>query len=215
MTNVYLSEQEQIQAVKDWLKKYGLSIVIGVAVALLGSYAYRYWQQQQLIMAERASIIYAQMLGSVAKNQPQQLQQFADQLMTEYKRTPYAALAGLMLAKNAVNNSKYDFAVEKLQWVISHARDSAVRQIARIRAARILLAQNKAVEALALIQTVDNPQFQPAIDEVRGDILATQGNKGEARAAYQAALEKIPTSAMNRMWLQMKFDQLADGTKNS
>jgi predicted negative regulator of RcsB-dependent stress response len=211
----YVSEQEQIQAIKDWLRKYGLSIVIGVAVALIGSYGYRYWQQRQLVLAERASIIYEQMLGSVIKSQPQQAQQFADQLMTDYKRTPYADLAGLMLAKNAVKNEKYDVAVDKLQWVIGHARDSALRQIARIRAARLLLAQGKASDALALIKTVDNPTFQPAIDGVRGDILVAQGKKAEARDAYQAALATIPASAMNRMWLQMKSDQLASSTDNS
>jgi predicted negative regulator of RcsB-dependent stress response len=209
MSNVYLSEQEQIQAIKDWLKKYSLSIVIGIAVALLGSYGYRYWQQQKLITADRASLIYAQLLGSIAKKQPQELQQFAEQLMTQYKRTPYADLAGLLWAKNAVNNGKYVEAASMLQWVIGHARDSAIRQIARIRAARILLAQNKTAEALTTVQTVDNSAFQPAIDAVRGDILAAQGNKAEARNAYQAALKEMPTSAMNRMWIQMKFDQLA------
>jgi predicted negative regulator of RcsB-dependent stress response len=209
MANIYLSEQEQVQALKDWLKKYGLSIVIGVAVALVGSYAYRYWQQRQLIMAERASIIYAQMLGSAVKNQPQQLQQFADQLMTDYKRTPYADLAALLLSKNALNDGKYDLALEKLQWVVVHAPDKSVREIARLRMARILLAQNKTAEALGAIQKIEDPEFQPAIDEVRGDILVAQGNKVEARSAYHAALEKMPASAMNRMWLQMKFDQLA------
>src|SRR5579871_4833416 len=99
--NVYMNEQEQIQIIKDWWKKYGLSVIIGVILALAISWGWRYWQQHQQQTAEQASALFEQMLVLSTNHQP--FAAAADQLIKNYPRTPYAALANLTLADQAVS----------------------------------------------------------------------------------------------------------------
>ena len=63
----------------------------------------------------------------------------------------------------------------------------ALKQIARLRAARILLAMQKNQDALDLLATVDDPTYQPLIDEVKGDIYQAMGQTEQAKQAYESA----------------------------
>ena len=41
----YLTEQEQIEQLKTWIKQYGLTILFGIVIALVLSFSWHYWQQ--------------------------------------------------------------------------------------------------------------------------------------------------------------------------
>ena len=47
-------------------------------------------------------------------------------------------------------------------------------------------------------------------EELRGDIMLTQGDRAAARQAYQKAIEAGNEAAANRELLQQKLDDLAD-----
>ena len=40
----YSSDQEQIDAIKNWLRENGMAIFVGVAVGFGGLYGWQYWQ---------------------------------------------------------------------------------------------------------------------------------------------------------------------------
>ncbi len=58
-----LSEDEQWDALKRWLKTNGPSILIMVAVALLAYFGWQWWQGRQDRQARDAGAVYAQIIA--------------------------------------------------------------------------------------------------------------------------------------------------------
>ena len=207
--NVYMSEQEQLQAIRNWLKKYGPSVIIGIVIAFVASFGWRYWLQHQLQQRSQASMFYEQMLLNQSSHQNQQATQFGNELMQKYQQTPYAVLAGLTLANQAVEQGDLTLAAKNLQWVIENAHDKAIQVIAKLRQARILLAQNKPQDALKLLNTINDKNFLPEIAIVKGDAFIALGDKTSARAVYQQALNTLPPNATIKSMVKMKLDATA------
>jgi|WetSurMetagenome_2_1015567.scaffolds.fasta_scaffold169862_2 predicted negative regulator of RcsB-dependent stress response len=181
------SDKEQIQMFKDWWKKYGNTIVFGIVIFFIANYGWKYWQKTQDLKVERASMTFLQMIDAESKQQKTEVTLFAKRLMQDYKKSPYASLAALVLAKDAVYAKDYPLALEHLNWVINHAKSSSLRQIARLRAARIANMLKKPEQALILLAKVDDNAFIAAINEVQGDSYTIAGDVNKATKAYQEA----------------------------
>ena len=63
--SVHLSEEEQLEVMKRWWKDYGRTVVIAVLVAVIGYFGYTTWQDQKRQTAEKASMIYEELLKLV------------------------------------------------------------------------------------------------------------------------------------------------------
>ena len=208
---IYTSEKEQLEQIRDWFKKYGMSIVLGVAIAFVITFGWRFWQQRQVTLGQQASQLYEQLLAvqsTQAKAPNPQVAQIANELMLNYNGTPYAGLAALMLASDAVQQGQLDLAEQKLQWVVANARTKPMEQIAKIRAARVLIAQNKSQQALQLLNKISDQAYIAEIDAVKGDAYAALGKTADAQAAYQSALDAMPKDAALRPLVQMKLANL-------
>ena len=206
MSGYNTSDQEQIQMLKDWWKKYGATILTGLLVFFVANFSWSFWKNYKQRYTSEASWMYTQMLSALQMKKNEEAQVFGDNLVKNYSRTPYASLAELWLAKEAVEQNKLDTALTQLQWVMQHASNDNLKQIARLRAARILLANNKNAEALNLLQQVDDEGYKAAIAELRGDILLAQDKQKEAIAAYQEALSA--SKEESSFLLKMKLERL-------
>jgi predicted negative regulator of RcsB-dependent stress response len=185
----YLSDKEQVQLIKDWWKKYGNTVLLGIAVFLFANFGMRYWQQHQKQNSLRASETYGQLISAWEQGKDDQAKLYGNYLMKYFPRNTYASLAGLLLAKKAVEEDNLNESLSDLNWVIKHAENKSLRQIARIRAARVLASENKIAAGLKLLQTIDNEAYLTAIYEARGDLLLKQGDQKSASLAYQEALQ--------------------------
>lgn len=205
----YLTEQEQIDLLKNWIKRYSLVILAGVILAIILITGWRYWQQRQEKMLTRASSIYDEMLNGRAQNDRTKTEAQAQKLFNRYPKTTYAELAALMLARQAAINANYIEAKTHLKWVIKNSDIPALRQIAKIRLARIQIADNKPEASLKTLTKVDDLTFNGLTDEVRGDAYLALNEINKAREAYQRALNELPNAETIRPLLQMKYDNLA------
>lgn len=204
----YISDQEQLQVIKNWWRENGKFTILMVICAVIFSYGIRSWQQYKIQKSESASIVYEQMLSDIANHRGPQFEAHAGNLMQDYATTPYASIAALSWAKAAVEKNSYDTAIEKLQWVVEHGKGNDLKQIARIREARILLMQKKYQPALDILNVVVDSSYLPLIDQVRGDIYIAMGKSSEAKSAYQQALNTLPKNEVDRSLLKMKFDNV-------
>jgi predicted negative regulator of RcsB-dependent stress response len=204
----YLTEQEQIQQLKTWLKQYGLTVVLGIALALIMTASWRYWQNYQNKIRMHASNVYDEMLSLRAQNNENGAIVQAQKLLTHYRKTPYADMASLLLARDAVLKKEYPEAIKQLNWVIDHSKNPSITEIARIRTARILLAEQKPDAALDLLEKMDDKNYLGLIDEVRGDAYLIKQDLSSAREAYQHALQELPNAEVARPILQMKYANL-------
>jgi predicted negative regulator of RcsB-dependent stress response len=205
----YLTEQEQIQQLKNWVKTYGFTILLGITIALLITSGWRYWQKREDKTLTHASLIYDRMLSMRSQNNNEASNIEANKLLTRYPKTAYAGMAAFMQARDAVLQKNYVKAKEQLQWVIDHSNNRTMKETARIRISRILINENQPDAALTLLNKIDDPHYIGLIDEVRGDAYLLKNDKKSAYDAYGLALKELPNAEISRPILVMKFNNLA------
>ncbi|MFA7833333.1 YfgM family protein [Aeromonas dhakensis] len=202
---VYTTEEQQVEVIKNWWKENGTSVIAGTVIGLVGLFGWRYYNEHQQTTQEAASQAYNEMSAQLAKGDAAGFEQ-AQSFISAHKGDSYAELAALQLAAAAVKADKLDLAAEQLT-LVATSGDESIRPIAALRLARVLNDQGKADEALAQLGKINNDAFKAQVAEVRGDILQKQGKSEEARDAYQAAADAggLQSSAE----LKLKMDDLA------
>ena len=209
------TEEEQIDAIKNWWKENGRSTVIGVVIAAAAVFGWRGWQDYERETAEAASSLY-QTLVQQSQVQPGQVLSeerrkstayIAKQLKTDYEGSSYAQYAALWLAKHAVDKGELDQARAELEWLLTQNSEVAVTQVARLRLAQVLLASGQAEAALQRIGGAPETGFEAAYYEFKGDLLLALDRADEARAAYAAGVAANTDNA--RPVIAMKLDDLA------
>ncbi|MGQ0620800.1 MAG: YfgM family protein [Panacagrimonas sp.] len=204
----HIDEEEQLENLKRWWKENWLALAtgLGIGVGAIGGWeAYRRWHDGR---AETASQMYEEMKKALAESRTDEAGRIVDRLTSEFAGTPYAATASLRSAQAAVEKGDLDAASASLSWVIEHADDDAMTQLARLRKARVLFAQARHDEALATLSG-DADSFLGLYEELRGDILLAKGDRPAARSAYDRALKAIDETATHRNLLEQKLDDLA------
>jgi predicted negative regulator of RcsB-dependent stress response len=133
----------------------------------------------------------------------------AGKLKTDYGNTQYAALAGLMLARLAVSRDDLDGAATELREVMQHGHDRDLAWIAQLRLVRVLTAQEKYDEALALADAKAPDAMAGAFAEAGGELRALRGEADAARADYQTALARLDArDGLRKSLLEMKLNQV-------
>ena len=89
-----------------------------------------------------------------------------------------------------------------------NSNSSSIRQIARIRLARLLITEKKPTDSIQLLQTVDDKYFSSLINEVRGDAYFAMRQLNKAKQSYHKAMLELPSHDTIRPILQMKYDNL-------
>lgn len=204
-----MTEQEQVQQIKNWLKQYGFTILAGIAIALVITSSWHYWQNYRNKVLTHASGVYDEMLTLRAQGNASDSIVQAKKILSHYANTPYSQMAAFLLARDAVLKKNYPEAIDQLNWVIDHSKDNSMREIARTRIARILITEKKPEDAIKLLKKIDDKNFIGLIDEIRGDAYLAMNNSADARKAYELALQELPNAEVTRPILQMKLDNLA------
>ncbi len=210
------TEEEQVEALKKWFEENGVSLVVGIVLALAAVFGYRAWDNNVRETGEAASAIYENLVSAVVAVPGEGLsesmrttgQTLADQLKNEYGDSTYAQFAGLQMARVAVEAGDLDKAATELKWVISNGAQGSIEIIARMRLARVLESMDKLDEAMATIDVKrDLGQHRSSWEEVRGDIYLAMGKNEEARQAYQLALTNVSQEGA-KPYLTMKLEDL-------
>ncbi|MGF1695112.1 YfgM family protein [Vibrio lamellibrachiae] len=201
---VYDSEEQQVEAIKDWWKENGKAVVLGAVVGLGGLFGWRYYQDSALEAKEQASESYTQVMTALLSNQAgsdEQVQSFID----ANAKSEYSVLAALQLAKVQVEANQLDEALAQLEWAKANSKDEALKAVIIYRVARIQAEQENYAGALAELSNITDANWSGRIAELRGDIELRQGNEDAAYAAYSEAQQAADASQT----LQLKLDDLA------
>lgn len=199
---------EAADRVKHFLKRYGNVLFTVILVVIVFIIGLQYWHKHQTKVEDNASVVYENLLGSVATQQNPQIQAFANQLINDYSDTPYASYAGLMLAKQAVNENKLPLAMTKLEWVISNADVPSIKNIAIIRLARVQIAANEAKQAIKTLDQVKQAEFLALANTIKGDAYLALKQTKQAKLAYMQALKEVSSKDTLSAYIQMKLYSL-------
>ncbi len=186
--DAYKTEDEQVEAFKKWWKENGTALVVGIIIVLLAAGGYRYWTAQKHSDAVQASALLDSAVEALANGDDQRVSDAAGQLLSAYSDTAYAPLAALTLAKSKHAVNDLTSAQTYLEWALDNTKDDAVKHIARVRLVSVLWDQDKAADALQLMDGVAPGEFMAIYEELRGDIYASQGENEKAIEAYELAV---------------------------
>ena len=208
------TEDEHVAELKEWWSRNGKPLVTGGLLAPVIVFGWQAFHKYQSNQSQGASMLYQQLLETTltpdGKPDAARVSELAGKLNSEFAGSAYAQYGSLFVAKVAVDSGKLDDAASELKAIVDKPANPALGEIARQRLAQVLGAQNKADEALKLLEGDADKAFLATREELKGDLLVQLGRADEASAAYQKAKAALSDEAAVG-GLQIKLDDLAKG----
>jgi predicted negative regulator of RcsB-dependent stress response len=158
-----------------------------------------------------ASVLYESLTVYVSDGDLENAESVADDLASNYANTAYAAQSNLAIAKLYMDKNRDQDAADVLNELLLMRGNKALKQIGRLRLARILLYQDKPQEVIDLLAGQDDTAFAALFAEMRGDAFAALGKITAAGDEYRIALADT-SRTINRGIVQMKLVDLPDAS---
>jgi predicted negative regulator of RcsB-dependent stress response len=196
-----LDEHEQSERVRGWLRNNGGGLVMGILLGLGAIGGWQWWQQRQANERLGAATQYDALVKQIQAGNAKQAQTTAAALGKT--GNDYAALAALQLAKQQVEAGETTAAIATLRGV--QPNDPSIAAVLKSRLARLLIADGKPQDALALL---GEKPTDPAALEARGDALFALKRTDDARAAYTQALAQLDVAMPQRRVVELKLIQV-------
>jgi predicted negative regulator of RcsB-dependent stress response len=204
----YLSESEQLEQVKAWLRANVPWILAGIAVGGLAIGGWRWWQAHNDKLDLQAGAAYEQVLEAFNAGDKARGLALVDSLERDHPGSPYTDQANLAAARVLVETNELERAAQRLGNVERESHDPELAMIAKLRLARVQVALGKPDAALATLGALPSGAFASRYHEVRGDAYYAKGDKAAALDEYRAArLAAGPTLAENDV-LNLKINDL-------
>ncbi|MGA7802508.1 MAG: tetratricopeptide repeat protein [Gammaproteobacteria bacterium] len=205
--DVYATDEEKVEAIRKWWTENGTTLITGVLLGLALLFGAKAWFAYQHKQSDQASNVYVQVMDALASNNSQAAMEAGEVLTTKYSSSAYAVLATMALAKFKLEQGQNKAAQAELQWALQHADQHGVKQIVRLRLARVMVAEKDYAGAAGMLDEMKEPgTFKAEYEEVRGDLAMARNKPDEARKAYEQALAALPPDAPERGLFQAKRD---------
>lgn len=185
-------EEEQINELKGFVKKYWKLIVIILIVALAAVWGWRYWQSHHNAQLEKSSETYEALVVNLDANNPDSITPLVE--FSQSENNIYGLLASLKAAQFYVEDLKdYPKAQVLLENAAKKTKDNAILGVIYTRIARLQYQQGLNEQSLQTLDKVKGEGWLAAVSDIRGDIFVKEGRYDDAIAAYQLALNAKPT----------------------
>lgn len=195
-----LDEHEQSERVREWLRRNGSALILGIALGLAAIGGWQWWQRHQTNRQYEAAANYQAAVDAIKAND-----KAAAGKVNGLPDGMFRTLAQLELAKSQVQANQNEAAITTLRSIRSE--DPALAAIVNQRLARLLIDSRQADAALKLVANGDSV----ATLEVRGDAQMALGQREQARDSYNKALLKAEVGTPQRRVLELKLTE-AGGT---
>lgn len=207
--SVYMTEEEQLQAIKTFWSRYGSWITTALIIILVVILGFKYWYWHQSKLSTQASNTYEQLMIAFAHHDDKQATAYANQLIKKFDHTIYADAARLALAKLNVKTNHFEKANRLLKQVTTNSSLISFRQIAAIRSARLYIAQKEYDNAFAELNVVKDEAYLSMVNELKGDIYVAKRQFKLANLAYQNAVKLSKARQIANTYLEMKANEVA------
>lgn len=204
MVDIYASDEEKGEQLKQWWKANGRSLIVGLAIGLAAVFGWQAWERYQARQAEQASVLYSQMMVALSGDNRDAGLEYGKRIMTDYSGSSYAVLSALAVAKVRLGAGEVEGARDNLRWAMENADDPSLARLARLRLGRLLLAQDDPDGALKLAGK-DPGAYAAAFAELQGDAYSAKGEVAKARDAYTRALAQTVPGSPRQGTLRMKL----------
>ena len=208
MSQLDLEEQEQIEQIKAFWRRYG-TLILTVLTLVLGSYVgWSQWVRYQQSQSLKASAMFDELDKAVTDRDTTKANLVFSDIKTRYPKTLFAQQAGLLVAKYQFEANQINEAQAALTWVSDNATTEEYQAVARLRLAGLLMENNKLDDALRLVEKSPSEAFDGLVADRRGDILMAQGKQPDAIQAYTQAWKALVGNLAYRRVVEAKLGAL-------
>lgn len=203
-----LEEQEQLEQLKAFWKRWGNPITWLLTLALVAYAGWTGWNYWQRTEAAKAAAMYGELQRAVqAADLGKSVAVFGN-LKQDYAGTGYAAQAALVTAKLQLDKEKPDDARATLTWVAANAKGEAYRDLARLRLAALQMDAKQLDEAGKTLDAVKSADFAALVADRRGDLALLQNKPDVAKAEFKKAYDGLEKQLDYRRLLEVKLASL-------
>ena len=203
----YETEEQQVDAIKQWWKDNGNTLVIGAVVGFAGLWGWRFYNDSIVEGQEQASQAYNNMLVKFEAQGEDADLASVQSFITANSDSNYAVLASLLLAKQAVQKQDFELAKSQLQQLQAKNEYAPLTPLINLRLARVEVELGQLTEALTTLALITETGFTAKAEQVKGTVYLKQGDTTSARAAFERAIE-ASNGRIDPM-LQLQFDDIA------
>ncbi|OTG76117.1 hypothetical protein B9T26_03200 [Acinetobacter sp. ANC 4169] len=209
-----LSDEEQLDNLKSFTKKYGSAMISGILIALIAFFGWEYWQKKNLAESQKQTAKVQQLMDDAKSAQSDSnafnaLSATADKIVKEAPDSVQAIQTQLLMAKLAYDKADYAHAERALKKVENSKLDDAgLVQVVKLRLAYAQLAQKKYDDAIKTLAAVTDPAFKATADEARGDVYVAKNDIENAKKSYMSAWDALLERKQERQILQIKLESV-------
>ncbi|KKM16533.1 hypothetical protein LCGC14_1684920, partial [marine sediment metagenome] len=122
------TEEEQVEAIKNWWKRNGSALLIGIGAALAIVFGWQAWENHQEQQRAEAASQFATLLNAFTNQADETSGEtvafVAKTLREDYTDSAYAIYGNLILARQQlVEENDAEAAIDSLQWALEKAGD--------------------------------------------------------------------------------------------
>jgi predicted negative regulator of RcsB-dependent stress response len=203
-----LEEQEQLDELKHFWKRWG-DLISWVLIAVLAAYAawtgWQYWSNKQAV---QSSAMYDTVERAAQAGDMAMLDRSVADIKDKFASTSYAQQAVLLAARVYQDKDRTTDAKTQLSWVVDKAGDPGYQALARLRLAALLIEEKAYDQARQQLAVKAPMSFEPLFADRLGDIDMLQGKSADAVKQYQKAWKGLEPSAEYRRLVAVKLAAL-------
>jgi predicted negative regulator of RcsB-dependent stress response len=203
-----LEEQEQLDELKHFWKRWG-DLITWVLIVVLGSYAaWMGWQSYSVKQATQSAALYDTVERAAVTGDMALLDRSVADIKDKFASTSYAQQAALLAARLYQIKSRPNDAKAQLTWVIDQSSDEGYQSLARLRLAALLIEDKAFDEARKQLSVKSPAAFAPLMADRLGDLDMLQNQTAEAVKHYQQAWKGFEPNAEYRRLVAVKLAAL-------
>lgn len=203
-----LEEQEKLDQLKSFWKKYGnlITWLLTLALtALAGWQAWNWWQREQAV---KAAAMYDELERAAQSGEADKVGRVFNDMKERFPRTVLAQQGALLAAKVQHEKGQADAARATLAWVGENAGEAEYRDVAQLRLAGLLIDAKQYDAALKALDAIKGKDFAALAADRRGDALMAQGKTEEAKVQYQKSYDGLDKTLEYRRLVEAKLGAL-------
>mgnify|MGYP001157479428 FL=1 len=205
MSNHQIDEYELGERVRTWFKENSGSLITGVALGLGCIFAFQWWQGNGDKHKNEAAMQYQAFSEAAEKNDPVKTNVVLALLESKYSDTPYVNLAVLRQAELLQSSGKNAESLKLLERHAALFTEENMKQLYRIRIARLHLVDGKPELALKSVEAIKDSVYAASLEEIRGDAQMALGKRELASQSYVKALTALDEAAPIRSLVELKL----------
>ena len=171
------------KAVNLW-EKNKKNIIFGLVVFVAIYFSLNFYLSSQIKSKFLASEIYQKIQLELQEGD---IDQYVSTLKNDFKNSPYAGRASLLMAHTFLEKNKIDAAIDEYDWAVNNSIEGPIKSIALYSMGKLYILKNELDLAENTANLITSKGFDGLKNYLLGDIYALRKDNVKAKSFYESA----------------------------